>query len=195
MALAGLIRMTFAPGRWANRRFPPLLHTLPVMARLLATALLAVLARPIPACRLPARPKPRRFDAGFATVPIPRMMGVEPLLAPLQETDPRAEMNGALPPRRRAIMLDKDQGSANSPRSSPGSGASTPLRDAFDWSPPGERPPSSLITPPAAFHLLLPCRWLAPMSPRLQRARFGPLIPRNWPPVSPRLTLRPTRRN
>ena len=132
MALAGLIRMTFAPGRWANRRFPPLLHTLPVMARLLATALLAVLARPIPACRLPARPKPRRFDAGFATVPIPRMMGVEPLLAPLQETDPRAEMNGALPPRRRAIMLNEDQGSCCSRRPTPGTESLAPFRDAID---------------------------------------------------------------
>ena len=31
-------------------------------------------------------------------------------------------------------------------------------------------------------------RHLAPVSPRFVRAQPGPLIPRNWPPVSPRLT-------
>jgi len=83
------------------------------------------------------------------------MEGREPLLAPLQQTDSRTAMGRGLPPRRRAIMLEKDQGSANSRRSSPGSGASTPLRDAFEPLPPVDRPSLQLNQPagtlPTAF--------------------------------------------
>ncbi len=88
-------------------------------------------------------------------------------------------------------MLDMDQGSANSRRSSPGSGAShlTPLRDALDWSPPAypllvQPNHASGDLPPFARIALLS----APISPRFRCARIGPQIPRNWPPFSPRLT-------
>ena len=51
------------------------------------------------------------------------------------------------------------------------------------------QPRSSLITPLAALPPVpVVARPLAPISPRFIRARPGPLIPRNWPPVSPRLT-------
>jgi hypothetical protein len=113
----------------------------------------------------------------------------EPPFAPLQQTNPRATMAGDLPSRPRAIILDLDQGSANSRRSSPGSGASTPLRDALNRSPPVRFPSVQLnhhhpALPPLAGEA---CH-LDPISPRFVRARLGPLIPRNWPPVSPRLT-------
>ncbi len=114
--------MALADRRRSLGRFPPLTHTLSVAARLLAAALLALLAGPIPPGRQPPRPQPRRFGAGWATVPGERMEGREPLLASLQETDPRTAMGRGLPPRRTTIMLMKDQGSANSRRSSPGSG-------------------------------------------------------------------------
>ena len=69
----------------------------------------------------------------------------KPLLAPLQQTNPCPTMgrnlqHARLRVRPRTIMLDMDQGSANSRRSSPGSGASTPLRDALNWSPPAGSP-------------------------------------------------------
>ena len=44
--------------------------------------------------------------AGLATVPRERMRGRKPLLAPLQETNPRTAMGRDLPSRRRAIMLN-----------------------------------------------------------------------------------------
>jgi hypothetical protein len=48
---------------------------------------------------------------------------------------------------------------------------------------------SSLITPLALFRPFPEsCFVPAPISTRFLRSRLGPLIPRNWPPVSPRLT-------
>lgn len=75
------------------------------------------------------------------------MKGREPLLAPLQQTDPRTAMVRNLPPRRKAIMLDTDQGSANSRKSSPGVELSIPLRDAFEPLPPVDRPSVQLNQP------------------------------------------------
>lgn len=171
--------------------FLPLPHPLSVTARLLAAKLLAPLAGPIPLARLTPRPDPRRLNASSTTVPRERVPRRKPLLAPLQQTNPRPSVGRNLPPRPRAIMLDMDQGSANSRRSSPGSGASTLLRSGTPWT--GHlllaHSWSSLITPLAILHPFLgPPFLLAPISPRFPRARFGPLIPRNWPPLSPRLT-------
>ncbi len=181
--------MALADRGWRLGLFLPLTHALSVTARLLTTALLALVACPIPFGRKPPRPSPRRLATGFATVPRERMNRRKPLLAPFQEADSRTAMGRDLPPRRRAIMLDIDQGSANSRRSSPGSGDSPPLRDAFDWSPP-VRVPSLQPNHPAAVVPLFPAAvaHLAPISPRFIRARLGPLSPRKWPPVSPRLT-------
>ena len=183
--------MALADHRRRLDRFLPLTHTLSVTAGLLAAKLFAPLAGPIPLGRLPPRPKPRRIHAGRATVPRERMRGRKPLLAPLQETKPRTTMSRDLPPRRRAIMLDMDQGSANSRRSSPGSGASSPLRDALDWSLPARPLPVQLNHAVPALPLvpgvaLRPGPHFAAIPPR----RTGPLIPRNWPPVTPRLTVR-----
>ncbi len=91
--------------------------------------------------------------------------------------------------RPTAIMLDTDQGSANSRRSSPGSGGSTPLRDALDWSPPAHALPVQRNHAALALPIVSPGVPLAPIPPRLIRAPTGPLIPQNWPPVSPRLTI------
>jgi hypothetical protein len=91
--------MALARRHWLGRRFLPLPHSLAIPTCLLAAALLAMLARPIPPRRLPYRPGPRRFSTGFTTVAFSMMMGAEPLLAPLQETDPRTATNGGLPPR------------------------------------------------------------------------------------------------
>ena len=79
--------------------------------------------------------------------------------------------------------------SANSRRSSPGSGASTPLRGVLDRSPPA-RPTSVQLNHTAADLPTLAgigCHPV-PVSPRFIRARPGPLSPRKWPPVSPLLT-------
>ncbi len=172
----------------------PSAYSLPITARLPTTKVLAPLAGPIPLGSLPPRPKARRIHTGRATVPRERMRGREPLLAPLQQTHPcptmsRNSQGTRLRVRPRAFMLDMDQGSANSQRSSPGSGDSTPLRDALDWSPPAGSPSvqpnhAAGVVPPIDH----PVPW-PPVSPRFPGARFGPLIPRNWPPVSPRLTV------
>jgi hypothetical protein len=70
------------------------------------------------------------------------------------------------------------------------SGESTPLRDAFNSSPPARFPSVQLNHPTPALPLVsaVACH-LAPTSPRFIRARPGPLSPRKWPPVSPRLTI------
>jgi hypothetical protein len=110
----------------------------PVTSRLTAAALLPPLARPIPVGRSPSRPTPRRLLAVLATVTRERMSRRKPLLAPLQETNPRsadhrcpAVPSGDLPSRWKIIMLNQDQGSCCSRRSSPGVELSTPLRDAL----------------------------------------------------------------
>jgi len=156
--------MALADRRRRLGRFLPLPHTLAVTARLLATKLFPSRTGSIPLDRLPPRPKPRRIHAGRATVPRERMTGRKPLLAALQQTNPRPTMARGLSPRQRAIMLDMDQGSANSRRSSPGSGASTPLRDALDWSPP----------------VRLPLRPASSRRPRSSTRSWGHLPP--WPP-------------
>lgn len=183
MALGGHARQGF---------FLPLPHPLPIAARLFASAILALLAGPIRSRRLSPRPKTGRFRTGFTTVPRKGMRRREPLLASLQQTNPRTGVSGSLRSRQRVIMLDMDQGSANSRRSSPGSGATilTPLRGVLDRLPPA-RPTSVQLNHTAAIPPILPgvARHLAPVSPRSLRARSGTLIPRNWPPVSPRLTL------
>ena len=125
MALAGRRRLLFG-------LFPLLPHTLAVTAGLLAAALLAPLARPVPPRRKSSCPKPCRFRAGFAAIPRPRMKGRKPLLAPLQKTDPRTAMDRGLPSRRTAIMLKMDHGSCCSRRSSPGAELPSPLRDASE---------------------------------------------------------------
>ena len=123
--------MALAEGRLLfGLRLPPT-QTLPVTARLLAAALFPPLARPIPTGRTPPRPSSRSLSAGLATVPRQRMKGRKPLLAPLQQTDPLPAVTGGLPSRRRTIMLNQDQGSCCSRRSSPGVELSTPLRDAL----------------------------------------------------------------
>jgi hypothetical protein len=91
------------------------------------------------------RPNPRAA-AGFA-VPRERMKG-----RTTSRTFKRqiSTAMGGLPPRRSVIMLDMDQGSANSRRSSPGSGASSPLRDASCSSPPVGFPPVQHNQPDSA---------------------------------------------
>lgn len=139
-------------------RFPPLTQSPAIPARLLATTLLAMLAGPIPAGRLPPRPSPGRPAAGFATVPRQRMMRRKPLLAPLQQTDPRTAMGRGLPSRPSASMLKKDHGSCCSRRSSPGVELPTPLRDAFHSSPPAHLPSVHLNHPAPALPPL-PAIW------------------------------------
>jgi len=140
---------------WGQRLsiFLPLTYTLPVAARLLTTAL------PCP-CRLPDTARPPA--AVTKAAPLGRRLRYSTVkederektrFHTLQETNPRTAMGRDLPPRRRAIMLDRDQGSANSRRSSPGSGASTPLRDAFNWSPPARSPSLQLNHPAPALPL------------------------------------------
>jgi hypothetical protein len=69
------------------------------------------------------------------------------------------------------------------------SGESTPLRDAFNSSPPARFPSVQLNHPtPALPPVSAVACHLAPIPPRFIRAPTGPLIPRNWPPFSPRLT-------
>ena len=101
----------------------------------------------------------------------------KPLLAPLQETNPRTTMGRDLP-----IAIEEqscwttDQGSANSRRSSPGSGASTPLRGALDRHLLLVHPRSSLITPLPLFHPFLAVA--LPPGPH-----FAAIHPRAaWPP-------------
>jgi len=168
-----------------------LAQTLPVTARLLAATLLPPLACPISTSRTPPRPTPRGLSAGLAAVPCQRMKGRKPLLAPLQQTDPRTAVTRDLPSRRRIIMLNQDQGSCCSRRSSPGVELLTPLRDAL----------LCLLLPPT---LLLQLNHLAPFSPpilpestppgtlppRSRSACPSPLAPQNWSPVKPPLTQR-----
>jgi hypothetical protein len=120
MALAGVGRYGLA-----------LPNPLAVTAGLLAATLLPPFAGPIPLGRLPPRPETRGARTRLTAIPRERMRRREPLLAALQQTNPRAGVGRALPQRRRTIILDMDQGSANSHRSSPGSGASTPLAGRF----------------------------------------------------------------
>jgi len=170
----------------------PLAQTLPVTARLLAAALSPPLARPIPTGRTPPRPTPRGLPAGLATVPCQRMKGRKPLLASLQQTDPRTAVTGDLPSRRRTIMLNQDQGSCRSRRSSPGVELSTPLRDALLC---------SLLPATLLIQLNHPVPFSPPilpestppgtLPPRFTSARPDPLASQNWPPVKPLLTLFP----
>ena len=171
--------------------FLPLTYTFSVTARLLATVLLA-LARWPDTAGPPAAVTRRRAAcrAGFTTVPRERMRRRKPLLTSLQETNPRTAMGRDLRLYRRAIMLD------HGPRRAPTPEGQVPaaellLRSGALWTAHLllVQHRSSLITPPPLFHPLLgiACH-LAPISPRFVRARLGPLIPRNWPPFSPRLT-------
>jgi hypothetical protein len=163
--------MALADRGWRRGCFLPLADTLPVTARLLATVLLALFTGPIPPSRQPPRPNPRRLGAGFATVPRERMRGRKPPLATLQQTNPRPSLDGDLRLRRRVIMLDRDQGSANSRRSS--LGVEIPLHSGTLLT----RhllliyPRSSLITPLPLFHPFLrpPATW--PPFPRESSAR------------------------
>jgi hypothetical protein len=169
--------MALAHRRLLFGLFPPLTHTFTVTACLLAAALLALLARPIPPRGLPHRPLPRRLPAGFATVPRPRMKGRKPLLAPLQKTDPLTAMDRGLPSRRAAIMLKMDHGSCCSRRSSPGAELPTPLRDASRSSPPVYRLPVQLNhtpLPTPRFPLPSPT---GPHSPPSRDAQRGPPMP------------------
>ena len=95
-----------ALGRTGKAASLPLSHTLPVAAGLLASALLALLAGPIPLARLPPRPETGCIRTGFTTVPGKGMRRRKPLLASLQQTNPRATMGRSLRSYRRAIMLD-----------------------------------------------------------------------------------------
>ena len=65
----------------------------------------------------------------------------------------------------------------------------TPLRGVLDRSPPACPTSVQLNYPATALPTIerIACHPV-PVSPRLLRAGFGPLIPRNWPPLSPRLT-------
>jgi hypothetical protein len=101
-------RLLMALAKLGRRRcrFLPLPYPLSITAGLLAAALLALVAGPIPLGSLPTRPEARRIRAGRATVPRLGMRGREPLLAPLQQTNPRPGVGGDLRFRRRGIMLD-----------------------------------------------------------------------------------------
>jgi hypothetical protein len=175
----------------ADRRPPfcfrlPLTKTFPVTACLLPAACLPPRARPITPGGMPPRPTPGRLSTRRATVPRQRMMGRKPLLASLQQTDPRTAVAGGLPSRRRTIMLDPDQGSCCSRRSSPGVEPSTPLRDALlcgllpatpsiQPNHPGPFSPPFLLAPtyPAPSHRDPPTRapapWPRETGPQLSR--------------------------
>lgn len=167
--------MALAARRWPHRRFPPLPYTLTIAARLLTPALLAPLTRPIPPSRPPHRPTSRRLAAGLAAIACRRMKGREPPPTPLQQADPRTALSGGLPPRPIGIMLNQDQGSPVSQRSSPGAELSTPRRDASSSLPPVGYLRSSLITSQPPFHSSRrpPSTWPPP-------AAIHPRSP--WPP-------------
>ena len=167
--------MALAARRWPHRRFPPLPYTLTIAARLLTPALLAPLTRPIPPSRPPHRPTPRPLAASLAAIACRRMKGREPPPTPLQQADPRTAMSRGLPPWPIGIMLNQDQGSPVSQRSSPGAELSTPRRDASCSSPPMGFLRSSLITSQPPLHSSLPS--LPPWPPL---AATCPLSA--WPP-------------
>ena len=101
----GLLLMALAR-RLLRLFLSPLPYALAITAGLPATALLATLTGPIPPRRLTQRPKPRRFHAGVATIPVERMRRMEPLPTSLQQTNPRTAMNRGLPSCSGAAMLD-----------------------------------------------------------------------------------------
>lgn len=115
--------MALAGGRFLGS-LPPS-HTLPVTNRLLATMLLAVLARTIPPPRLPYRPTTRSIATILAAVPRQAMVWTKPLLAPFKKAHPPTGLASRwnLPFSLGVIMLNEDQGSCHSRRPSPGSGA------------------------------------------------------------------------
>jgi len=157
-----------------TQAFLTLSRPLPITARLLAAAFLAWLAGPIPLARPPPRPETGRGRTGWTTVPRQGMRRRKPLLTSLQEANPCTSTDRYLWRRWRAIMLEMDQGSANSPRSSPGSGASKLLRSGafLDCSFLPVQPQSSVITPPPLFQP----DWLLAPSFTATAARA------DWPP-------------
>jgi hypothetical protein len=184
--------MALGDSRRRQGLFLPLAYTLSITARLLPSALLAPLAGPIPLGRLPPRPDAGRHRAGFTTVPRKRMRRREPLLTSLQQTNPRTTMGRDLRLYRRAIMLNHGPSRAPTPEGQVPA-AELLLRSGALWTAHLllVQHRSSLITPPPPCHLFLAKGWqVAPISPRFLRARLGPLIPRNWPPFSPRLTCK-----
>ena len=138
------------------RLFPPLPYTLSVPACLAATALLALLAGPIPLGRQPPRPEAGGCHTGCATVPRKRMRRRKPLLAPLQQTNPRPSVGRSLRLCRKAIMLDHGPRERQLPKvkSRQRSFLSAPGRLPFGTSCSATSPGSSLITPLATLHLL-----------------------------------------
>jgi len=170
----------------ANRlwgRFSSLPHPLAITTCLLPATLLAPIAGPIPLRRPPLGPEPGRFRTALATVPCPRMMRRKPLLAPLQQTNPRTATNRALPRRRQAIMLDLDQGSANSQWSSPGSGGAYSAPGRLCWltscsSPSAQLNPRTSASPLPAAVATPPGPLLAAMrlraAPRAGAAKLAP---------------------
>ena len=98
----------------------------------------------------------------------------KPLPASLQETNPHRAWAGTCRRGEEQSCWTRTR-EHNSRRSSPGSGASTPLRDAWDWSPPGRTPSVQLNhatggLPPAPSLAAV----LAPISPRLRRTVWPP---------------------
>ena len=176
--------MALADRGWRLGLFLPLPYTLSVTARLLATALLALVAGPIPLGRQPPRPKPRRLGRRLCYSTAREDEGEKTTSrTPSRDKSAHEQWAGTCGCGEEQSCWTRDQGSANSRRSSPGSGASTPLRDAFDSSPPARLPSIQLNhSAPALPPVSAAACHLAPISPRFIRARPGPLIPRNWPP-------------
>ena len=177
-----------ALGRRWQGFFPPLSHSLPVAEGLLASVLLALLAGPIPLGRLSPRPKTGCIRAGFATVPGKGVRRRKPLLASLQQANPRAAMDRSLRWYRTAIMLDHGPRNANFRGPSPSSGASTPRQGVLGYSLPA-CPTSVQRNHPAATCPIIvgiTCRPVA-------RPRFAATAPYlSWPPhpvkTAPNLT-------
>ena len=151
-----------ALGRREQDCFPPLSHTLPVAAGLLASAFLALLAGPIPLARLSPLPEAGCCRAGSTTVPGKGMRRRKPLLASLQQANPRATMGRSLRWYRRAIMLNHGPSRAPTPEGQVPA-AQLLLRSGAFWIAHLllVQPRSSLITPPPPFHPFLgqPATW------------------------------------
>jgi len=163
--------------------FASLPHPLAITTCLLTATLLAPIAGPIPLPRPPPGPEPCRFRTALATVPCPRMMRRKPLLASLQQTNPPTATNRALPLRRHAIMLDMDQGSADSRWSSPGSGVAYSAPGRLCWltscsSPSAQLNPRTSASPLPAAVAILPGPLLAAIrlraAPRAGAAKLAP---------------------
>ena len=149
--------MALAGRGFSDWFFAPPTHALTITAGLLAAALLALLAGPVAACRLPARPPPCRLSACRAAIAGQGVNRREPSFTPLEQADSRSARGRLLPIMRPGIMLSRAHGSCYSRKVKSRSESSAPLRDALlNCRVVRTSRRQSLITPLARLHQRLP---------------------------------------